>query len=186
MRLLFPFCVLLYVFAGCKSSTYYGAVSKNEEKFSGSKKEMAMHLVEVQNNAQFIKNLAVLARNKATLRTTYLVASDVESIMNDLIFDLNVFATRSRVKLPASLSSDAERDYHFLEQQAGSGKFDQYYLNESLRYLADLEQRLKEYSTSGDEEIARSFSSRQLTEVNKSFTRLKDAQSELEVPGSSK
>lgn len=179
-------CFIVGAFAGCKSSTYYGAVSKNEEKFTGSKKEMARHLVDIQNDVQFIKNLAVLARENANLRTTYLVASDIETFMNDLIFDLNVFATRSRVKLPASLSSDAERDYHYIEQQVQTGKFDQYYLNESLRYLSDLEQRLKKYSSDGEEEPARSFSSRQLTGVNKSYVRLKDAKEELEVTGSSK
>ena len=146
---------------------------------------MAKHLVDVQNDAQFVKNLAVLAKQSANLRTTYLVASDVEALMNDFIFDLNVFATRSRVKLPASLSSEAERDYHFMEQQVKTEKFDQFYLNESLRYLADLENRLKKYSVNGEEETARSFSSRQLTGVNKSYSRLKTAKDELVVAGSS-
>lgn len=176
---------LVMVLAGCKSSTYYGAVHKNEEKFTGSKKEMALQMVDVQNAAQFVKNLAVLARENASLRTTFLAASEVETLMNDFIFDLNVFATRTGIKLPGALSNDADRDYQFLEQQVSSDKFDQYYLNESLRYLSDLEQQLKQYSTDGEEEQGRVFSSKQLTAVNKSFTRLQSAKNEVAAQTSS-
>ena len=176
------FVVLL---AGCRSSTYYGAVHKNEERFTGSKMEMALQMVDVHNAAQFVKNLAVLARENASLRTTFLAASEVETLMNDFIFDLNVFATRTGVKLPGALNADADRDYQFLEQQVSSDKFDQHYLNESLRYLTDLEQRLKRYSTDGEEEQGRVFSSRQLTAVNKSFSRLQSAKNEVAAQTSS-
>lgn len=147
---------------------------------------MAQHLVDIRNEAQMVKNLAVLAQENARFRTTYLAASDVATLMNDLIFDLNVFATKSRVKLPGALNSDADRDYQFMEQKSGSDAFDQYYLNESLRYLSGLEKRLKDYSVSGQEENARAFSSKQLTEVSKSFSLLESARGEAAIQTSSK
>lgn len=176
---------LFTVLAGCRSSTYYGAVHKNEERFAGSKKELALQMVDVQNAAQLVKNLAVLARENASLRTTFLAASEVETLMNDFIFDLNVFATRTGIKLPGALNTDADRDYQFLERQVSSDKFDQYYLNESLRYLTDLEHRLKQYSIDGEEEQGRVFSSKQLTAVNKSFSRLQSAKNEVAAQTSS-
>lgn len=167
------------MFAACKSNSYYGAISYNDDKFSGTKEEMARYLVEVQNESQFVKNASVIALERAELRTTYLAAKDVESLMGDVLFDLNLFATRSGVKLPRALDSDADRDYQFIEKQSVSDKFDLYYVNESLRYLKGLEEKVKAYSASGKEEQARSFSSKHLTEINNSIVKLENARNSI-------
>ncbi len=130
------FVLFIVLFTSCRSNSYYGAVSYNEDKFTGSKEELASYFVDLQNNVQFIKNASVVAAENAKLRTTYLAAKDVESLMGDVLFDLSIVSTKLGIKLPRALDSDADRDYHFIEKQVGSDKFDLYFINESLRYLA--------------------------------------------------
>ncbi|WP_339788370.1 hypothetical protein [uncultured Imperialibacter sp.] len=182
------FGLIIILFAGCKSNSYYGAITYNEDKFTGTKEEMANYLVEVQNKTQFIKNASVFAGKDSKLRTTYLVANDVASLMGDVLFDLSIVPTKSGMKLPRALDSDADRDYQFIEKQAGTDKFDLYYINESLRYLTDLEKMMKAYASDGKEEQGRSFSSKHLTEVNTSITKLEKARDEVNAnaPATSK
>lgn len=177
--------LFIIVFSGCRSNSYYGAISYNDDKFTGTKKEMASYLVDVQNRSQFVKNASVIAGKNSKLRTTYLAATEVESLMGSLIFDLNLFATKSGVMLPRALDGDADRDYQFINKQAVSDKFDLYYINESLRYLTALEESVKAYSIDGQEEQARAFSSKHLTEINNSIARLQTARDAVSADTSS-
>jgi len=180
--------LLVLFMAACRSNSYYGAITYNEDKFTGSKEELADYFVNVQNKAQFVKNAAVTAGGHARLRTTYLAANEVASLMGDVLFDLSIVSTKSGMKMPRALDSDADRDYQFIEKQAGTDNFDTYYINESLRYLTELEKMMKDYAAGGKEEQGRAFSSKHLTEVSTSIAKLTSARDEVKAnaPAASK
>jgi len=176
-KILLPGIFLLLI--SCKSESYYGAVGYNDNKFDGSKKEMARYLVQVQNESQFLRNASILAIENAKMRTTFLSATEVKGQMESLILDLGIFAVKSGVKLPGALDGDADRDYQFLVKQVGKDKFDQYYVNECQRKLKVLEDKVKGYSAEGKEEQGRTFSSKHLTEISESISQIATASEAL-------
>ena len=151
--------ILPLLLVACQSSTYYGAMNKNKQRFDGWQEDNAVFLVETHDKIQLVKDLSELAKKESNLRKTFQLAELLETEMADLQTFYQVEATIHRIKLASALSEPSDKILQKMETITADN-FDSVYLRYINSELDELDTKVNSYKKEGHNERIRSLADR--------------------------
>lgn len=166
---------ILFVFllvTSCNHS-YYSASTKNINRFDGEKEEVAEVLVKMNDYSMLFESMSSLAEDKASLKSTYLVADKMEDHFSDLKADIGFEAIKKRTTLADELSEELDDTYQKVFS-ADKDEFDVIY----KRIMLDELNRFKEYLSRNLEdptnEYVKELSNNYLSDVRMAIAEMND------------
>ncbi|MEQ9305658.1 MAG: DUF4142 domain-containing protein [Marinoscillum sp.] len=132
----------MLLFTACQTNSYYNAMNTNEQRFDGWQEDNAVFMNEAHDLSLLISDLSGLAKKKATLKETYLLADEVQKMIEEMEPNYKIEATILRIKLASSLSDQSDLKLHKLED-VSKENFDSVY----IRFLQDALNNLKSRSS---------------------------------------